>query len=450
MSVPVPFSTLPLKRLISTIASGVSVNATDSPAEKGNLGVLKTSCVYTGVFDSSENKTVVPEDVDRVACPVRAGTLVVSRMNTPDLVGAAGLATVDEPDIYLPDRLWQVSFHQSLANPRYVYWWTRSALYRDQVKVACAGTSSSMQNLDQDSFRSFVVPCLTVSEQLLIACFLDDKAARIDALIAEKERLLTAVTEYEACEISRLLLEGLNGAETRDTGKPFVTEVPAHWRTVALKRALLGMGQGWSPQCENQPAEEGEWGVLKVGCVNGTRFDASENKVLPPELQPNLSCVVRKGDVLVSRANTRELVGMAALVEEEHPRLMLCDKLYRLNLHPGWLRPDFAVLLLRSDTSRRQIELGASGASSSMQNISQDVLRELIVALPPVDEQRGIVVAAYGVRESCAALRAHVLQHIARLREYRSSLISAAVTGQLDLGADSGRVSEPQVRALSA
>lgn len=124
---------------------------------------------------------------------------------------------------------------------------------------------------------------------------------------------------------------------------------------------------------------------------------------------------------------------MAAIVEDDYPKLILCDKLYRLELHPDWVLPDYAVLALRSDLSRRQIELGASGASSSMQNISQDVVRELLLAFPPLQEQRAIVEKAGQIRNACGTLAEHVGEHIARLREYRSSLISAAVTGQLDL-----------------
>jgi type I restriction enzyme S subunit len=427
--------TIPLKRLISAIKSGVSVNAVDTPAENGQIGVLKTSCVYTGKFDVTENKSVIDEECHLVACPVQANTLIVSRMNTPDLVGAAGLAISDESEIFLPDRLWQVQFDLQVAVPNFVYWWTRSELYRDQVKMACAGTSSSMQNLDQSSFRSFAVPRLSTHSQASVANFLDEQTGRIDALISEKGRLVETVREYEQSELSRILTEGLTPHSLIPTGHPFITHAPAHWRVTAFKRALMGLGQGWSPQCEGRPAEGPEWGVLKVGCVNGTSFNANENKALPPSLEPDLSCVLQRGDVLVSRANTRELVGLAALVEADHPNLLICDKLYRLQLRSDWITAEFSVLLLRSDAVRRQIELGASGASSSMQNISQDVIRELLVALPPLEEQVEIAGKARQIRDSCSLLVRHCEEHIDRLREYRSSLISSAVAGKLDIGA---------------
>lgn len=318
------------------------------------------------------------------------------------------------------------------CDARFVAYTFRS-LYEQGKNVPHIKQTSGIQNLDSESYLNEVVWLPERDLQTCIANFLDEQTARIDALIAQKEKLRDAVLEYADAEISSALTKGLRSAPMCATGRPVLPAAPSSWRVAAFKRAIVGMNQGWSPQCDNRPAEKGEWGVLKVGCVNGPAFDARENKALPPELEPDLSCVITKGDVLVSRANTRELVGMAALVREDHPNLLLCDKLYRLDLRADWVLPEFAVLALRTETSRRQIELGASGASSSMQNISQDVIRELIVAFPSIDEQREIVQYSSKVRQRATALGEHVEQHIERLREYRSSLISAAVTGQLNI-----------------
>jgi type I restriction enzyme S subunit len=211
--------------------------------------------------------------------------------------------------------------------------------------------------------------------------------------------------------------------------------MPEGWRLAPLKRALKGVNQGWSPQCENRVAEPAEWGVLKVGCVNGLTFDPTENKALPPELEPDLNFVIQKGDLLVSRANTRELVGMAAIVEHDHPNLLLCDKLYRLQLRSEWAVPTFVVHALRSEPARRQIELGASGASSSMQNISQDVLRELSMAFPPVKEQTAI---ANFIDEQTARIDALIAEKerlVTSLTELVKAVIHSIVTGATCTGA---------------
>jgi type I restriction enzyme S subunit len=189
-----------VKDVIDKIESGTSVNAIDDPADDGSLGVLKTSCVYTGQFNPLENKTVVAEEIERVSCQLKAGTLVVSRMNTPDLVGAAGLVKVAPKNIYLPDRLWQVSF--SSAIPAYVHYWTQTDLYRGLIRSVCAGTSSSMQNLGQDQFKSFVFPTPPMKEQGSIVAFLDSETAKLDTLTAEAQRAIALLQERRTALIS--------------------------------------------------------------------------------------------------------------------------------------------------------------------------------------------------------------------------------------------------------
>ena len=189
-----------LKNVISRIESGVSVNAIDTPAAEGEIGVLKTSCVYRGWFDPAEDKAVVPEEYERVACPVTAGTLIVSRMNTPDLVGAAGMVGESRPGLFLPDRLWQVHFADAQA--AFIHYWTHSPLYRAQVQQVCAGASSSMQNLAQDQFRTFTLALPPVHEQTAIAAFLVRETAKIDALVTQSESTINLLQERRTALIS--------------------------------------------------------------------------------------------------------------------------------------------------------------------------------------------------------------------------------------------------------
>jgi type I restriction enzyme S subunit len=198
--VPAHWEVVPLKKVISQIESGVSVNASDQPASGAELGVLKTSCVYSGQFDVNENKTVIEAEIGRVACPLKVGTLIVSRMNTPDLVGAAGLVRFAPQNIYLPDRLWQVSFNNAV--PVFVYYWTQSVFYRAQIRVACAGASSSMQNLGQDQFRSFNFPNPSLDEQRTIAAFLDSETTKFNVLTLEAIRAIELLQERRSALIS--------------------------------------------------------------------------------------------------------------------------------------------------------------------------------------------------------------------------------------------------------
>ena len=219
-------------------------------------------------------------------------------------------------------------------------------------------------------------------------------------------------------------------------------EVPGHWEVLRIKHFVASLEQGWSPQCESFPVQsDDDWGVLKVGCVNSGVFRSEENKTLPLDLEPLPELGLVSGDLLISRANTRELVGSAAVALQDYPRLMLCDKLYRLRFRPDTCAPMFLALYLGIPLVRGQIELSATGASSSMLNIGQSTILELGIAIPSSDEQQAIVTFLDRETAKIDALVAEQQKLIALLQEKRQAVISHAVTKGLNPSApmkDSG------------
>ncbi len=420
-------ASIALKRVVARIESGVSVNAVDTPATAGDAGVLKTSCVYTGNFDAGENKAVLPEELERVACSVKKDRLIVSRMNTPDLVGAAGLVDADNESLFLPDRLWQVEFRTDLVSPRFVYWWTRSNAYRDQVRLACAGASSSMQNLDQDSFGSFEILIPRIDSQQRIANFLDEQTARIDALIAEKERLLERLHVFRKAVISEATTRGLHErAATRPSGLEWLGEIPAHWQLKRLKhlgQAIIGLT--YSPDDVTE-AGQGVL-VLRSSNVQDGRIALDDNVYVTCSIPESLR--VRAGDILIcSRNGSRALIGKNAVITPELAGVTFGAfmTVFRspANFYIRWLL-NSPLFYFHS----------ASFMTSTINQLTTGNLNSLVVPLPPMEERRQIDVHLSARTGEIELLCRHTVEHIDRLREYRSSLISAAVTGQLDLGA---------------
>ncbi|MCA7888986.1 restriction endonuclease subunit S [Burkholderia contaminans] len=272
-------------------------------------------------------------------------------------------------------------------------------------------------------------------EQSAIVAFLDRETSTLDMLIAEQEKLLTLLVEKRQATISHAVTRGLDlDVPMKDSGVAWLGEVPAHWDVLPIKRVITSIEQGWSPQCENFPVEDvQEWGVMKVGCVNGGKFDASENKKLPSELEPIPAYSLRKGDLLISRANTRELVGGSAVVPDDFENLLLCDKLYRIRTNLEACIPSFLAAFLSVPVARAQIELGATGASSSMLNIAQSVILELSVPFPDATEQATIMEFVSAETNKLDTLAADVERAIDLLKERRSALIAAAVTGKIDV-----------------
>lgn len=185
-----------IKAAIISVKSGVSVNAAQYAAEEGKVGVLKTSCVSRFRFVPTENKAVNEEELYRVSCPVRADTLIMSRMNTPDLVGACGYVECDYPNLYLPDRLWEIRFADGYT-AKYMWYYLNSVNIRSYYGSLAVGTSSSMQNITQDQLCNTIAVIPKIEEQREIVRWLDHHCTEIDRLIDSKQQLLTELEAYK-------------------------------------------------------------------------------------------------------------------------------------------------------------------------------------------------------------------------------------------------------------
>jgi type I restriction enzyme S subunit len=292
------------------------------------------------------------------------------------------------------------------------------------ARVSAATYGAKMPRAGWEDVRDLTIGTPSVEWQALAVDLIDRECARIDAMLAEQERVIAGLEEERIAAIEKLVAQPAPGA---------APTMPPGSLTARLKHVVPTIEQGWSPQCENRMAGEEEWGVLKAGAVNGGALRVAEQKALPAGLDPLTEYEVRPGDVLMSRANTRELLGAVAYIEQCRPRLLLCDKLYRLGYDSTKVDPRFLAHVLRSRSARLQLEAEATGASNSMQNIGQDTVRNLRLALPPLVEQHRLVELIAGRDDIVNAAGAQARHVGALLREYRTAFISSAVTGRLNL-----------------
>ena len=195
--IPAEWDVVRQKYFWNTVESGVSVNAADKPVDNSEqYGVLKTSAVSKFVFIPTEHKQVNLEEYGRVSCPVRADSIIASRMNTPELVGACGYVQNNYPNLFLPDRLWQITFKDGLS-PKYAWYYLSGIRVRQYISSLSTGTSSSMQNISQSQYGNILITIPSVEEQSEITKYLDEKYAGIDALIAKKQQYLTEIENYK-------------------------------------------------------------------------------------------------------------------------------------------------------------------------------------------------------------------------------------------------------------
>ena len=192
-------------------------------------------------------------------------------------------------------------------------------------------------------------------------------------------------------------------AEIGEEEKPF--GLPQGWEWVRLGAVINASEAGWSPTCIGSPRRPGHWGVLKVSAVSWGRFDPTANKELPLELTPKREYEVKDGDFLLSRANTAELVARSVVVGVAEPQLMLSDKIIRLAVSSQMNRA-FLNIVNNANYSREHYAANASGTSSSMKNVSREVVLALPVPLPPLAEQSRIVTRVEALMRLCDALEA--------------------------------------------
>lgn len=184
--------------------------------------------------------------------------------------------------------------------------------------------------------------------------------------------------------------------------RPFA--LPPGWEWTQTGYLVNDSEAGWSPTCIGSPRRSGHWGVLKVSAVSWGAFDPNANKELPADLAPRPEYEVQDGDFLLSRANTEELVARSVVVGAAEPKLMLSDKIIRLNVSSLMSR-DFLNLCNNANHARAHYIANASGTSSSMKNVSREVVLRTPVPLPPLAEQSRIVTRVAQLRRLCCDLR---------------------------------------------
>jgi len=357
--------------------------------------------------------TASAEEIARFRLQV-GDSVLTKDSEDPSDIGISAHVVATSPDFVC-------GYHLAIArptagtHPRYLTWALRSRPVLDHFSIHASGISR--YGLTTSGLRAAPIPAHPEETQQRIADFLDDRVARIEQIIAARElqrRVLAQSTSSRLQEMQDAWAE--RHGETR------------------LGRVLLGLEQGWSPQAESTPAAPDEWGVMRSGCVNEGIFRESDNKRLPDILDPRKEYELRPGDLLVSRASgSLDKIGSAAVVPSGvRGRLLLCDKIYRLTPLRGW-DPHFIAPMLRTHRNRELIRLGVSGAEGMANNLPSGVIRGLTVPLVPQAQQASFAGSMANLEKRSRVADEALMRSMSLLQEYKQSLITAAVTGELDV-----------------
>lgn len=246
----------------------------------------------------------------------------------------------------------------------------RFALRQAEPKLASMGQGSTFAAIGRAELAStsFLLPPLPEQRRIV------DLLSRAEGIV----RLRREAEKKTAELIPALFLDMFGDPATNPMG----------WPIEKLDELLRSIDSGHSPVCHARKRLNQEWCVLKLSALTGSEYHESEHKVLPEEVAPDQAVEVRRGDMLISRKNTAELVGTAAYVWDTQGKALLPDLIFRLNIaDSNRLNSVYLWGLLTLPVKRVQIKALASGSAGSMPNISKSRLKTLDIEVPPLERQ---------------------------------------------------------------
>lgn len=412
----------------------------DKLAKDGEVPVRL--CNYTDVYYNDRitsdlsfmEATATQSEIQRFQ--LRRGQVILTKDSESwEDIGVPALVIEDMPEVLC-------GYHLTVLEPRdslhggFLAWLCRSEPLNDQFKVAANGVTRYALGLDAMKDAFIALPPLDVQQR--IAAFLDEKTAGIDALIMKKRALLERLAEKRQALITHAVTRGLNpDAPRKPSGIDWLGEIPAHWEVGNIRR-FARMKTGHTPsRSVKEYWDDCTIPWFTLGDVwqlrDGTRWflEGTAEKISELGLANSAAELLPAGTVVLSRTAS---VGYSGIM----PVAMATSQDFWNWICGPRLTPEYLLLLFRS--MRQKFEGIMSG--STHQTIYQSVAAGLEICLPPHGEQQSI--ATY-VRERATAIDTvveRVRRSIAALTEYRSALVTAAVTGQVGSLLENNNVAE--------
>lgn len=307
---------------------------------------------------------------------------------------------------------------------KFTFYW----LWMRRPILIALSSGGGQPNLSQDDLCQLRIPIPVVAEQQFIASFLDRKTAEIDALIAKKRRMIVLLQEKRTAVISHAVSKGLDpNAPMKDSGVEWLGKVPRHWEVIRLKFTLsqpLQYGANESSEGDDPTLPR----FIRITDIDDSgRLRDDTFKSLPEDLAKPF--LLEHGDLLLARSGAT--VGKTLLYDRHWGRAAFAGYLIRARFNKKVALPEFVHYFTRS--SNYWDWLSSSFIQATIQNVSAEKYANIIVPIPMLNEQRSIVEFIDSETTKINALIGKINNAIDKLLEYRTALISAAVTGKIDV-----------------
>ena len=366
-----PWEQRKLAELIKTITTGKSVNSDEGEVSDGDIGVLKTSCVSYDRFNSSESKPVVKSEQQLVKCAVEKDSVIVSRMNTPERVGACGYVSTDFPNLFLPDRLWKLKF-QDTVDTYFVYMMLVSGAYKEKITSMASGTSGSMYNIPKETFLNLqlVIPA-KIDEQKQLGKILK----KIDTLITLHQRKYEKLVNIKKSMLDKMFPQ--NGASVPEIRFKGFTDPWEQRKISELAEKTYG---GGTPTTSNEAFWNGNipW-IQSSDIVDGKLMGVEPRKYITQTgLNSSATQLVPKDSIAII---TRVGVGKLAYMPFSYSTSQDFLSLSKLNTEP--------FFTVYACYKKLQSELNTV-QGTSIKGITKDELLAKTISVPVYSEQKQI------------------------------------------------------------
>jgi len=312
----------------------------------------------------------------------------------------------------------------------FLSWLFKSHPVKSQIDLAQNGAAREGLNFEQ--IGNISVPIAPPEEQAKLTAFLGRETAKIDALVAEQEQLITRLKEKRQAVISHAVTKGLNpSVPMKDSGVEWLGTAPAHWQVTPLARIASSPGSLFIDGDWVESKDLSDVGIryITTGNVGEGKYKEQGNGYISEEKFDELRCTeVFPGDLLISRLNLP--IGRACVVPDLGGRIITSVDNVITRPDDAYSRP-YLAYMLSSAAHFANMENLARG--TTMQRISRSSLGQVRFAIPKLNEQQEIVKHLDTETTRMDNLILYVSEAIALLQERRSALISAAVTGQIDV-----------------
>lgn len=424
--VPAHWNVKPMKWVIERNDGGVW--GSDPTGEDDTVVLRSTEQTVDGRWQLDEPARRSLSEAEKAGSLLVAGDLLVTKSSGSAL--HIGKTTLVTPEIAGQGCCYS-NFMQRLRlkselNSRLAWYLMNNEIARKQFDLL-SNSTTGLANLNGSILGELVAPIPPADEQEAIVEFLNHETAKLDALVAEQEQLITLLKEKRQAVISQAVTKGLDPAvPMKDSGVEWLGEVPAHWTVSKLKNISPEITVGVVVEPSKYYCNEG---VPALRSLNVEPMQIRQQGYVYFSAESNVQLAKSKlqaGDLVAVRSGQP---GTTAVVPDE---LDGCNCIDLIIIRKPLLDDaTYTAWYLNSDAAIRQFTEGSGGAIQQHFNVGTAM--NLLLTRPPADEQR-LIAAAIGVRTlEIDRLVSEAVQSIELLRERRAALISAAVTGQIDV-----------------